>query len=195
MRNSLKKFRFGYGLCAGQFGWFRLSVRTVELFLREKSSSVFLIVLTKGYRIVGTVAVDPVLLSVPGRRFRWFRFRFRFSFWATLRNPLPDLSTLQHLVRTHNCHPTWYSPHVGWYLGEVWSRNSSGILWNIFTATIKSEKSAQRERFWDGHPADIRGSFARISRPKTSVRAVKKSGKASILARTSMTRRRGRPRP
>ena len=38
---------------------------------------------------------------------------------------------------------------------------------------IKNEKSAQRGSFWDGHPADIRGSFVRISRPKTSVRAVK----------------------
>ena len=34
---------------------------------------------------------------------------------------------------------------------------------------LKSEKSAQRGFFWDEHPADIRGSFARISRPKTSV--------------------------
>ena len=38
---------------------------------------------------------------------------------------------------------------------------------------IKNKKSAQRGSFWDGHPADIRGSFARTSRPKTSVRALK----------------------
>ena len=43
---------------------------------------------------------------------------------------------------------------------------------------LKSQerKPAQRGSFWDGHPADIRGSFARISRdsrPRTSVRAVK----------------------
>ena len=37
---------------------------------------------------------------------------------------------------------------------------------------IRNEKSAQRGSFWDGHPADNWGSFARISRPKTSVRAV-----------------------
>ena len=37
---------------------------------------------------------------------------------------------------------------------------------------LKNEKSAQRGSFWDGHPADIRGSFARISWPKTSVWAV-----------------------
>ena len=45
--------------------------------------------------------------------------------------------------------------------------------------------------------ADIRGSFARTFRPKTSVRAVKKSWKkkTSIWARTSMTQRRGLPRP
>ena len=38
---------------------------------------------------------------------------------------------------------------------------------------VKNKKSAQRGSFWDGRPADIRGSFAPISRPKTSVRAVK----------------------
>ena len=38
---------------------------------------------------------------------------------------------------------------------------------------IKNEKSAQRVSFWDGHPADIPGSFARISRLKTSVRVLK----------------------
>ena len=37
----------------------------------------------------------------------------------------------------------------------------------------QKEKSAQRGSFWDGYPADIQGSFARISRPKTSVRALK----------------------
>ena len=38
---------------------------------------------------------------------------------------------------------------------------------------VKNEKSAQRGSFRAGYPADIRGSFARISRPKTSVRALK----------------------
>ena len=38
---------------------------------------------------------------------------------------------------------------------------------------FKNEKSAQRGSLGDGHPADVRGSFTRISRPKTSVRAVK----------------------
>ena len=38
---------------------------------------------------------------------------------------------------------------------------------------FKNKISAQRVSFWDGYPADIRGSFARISRPKTSVRALK----------------------
>ena len=41
-------------------------------------------------------------------------------------------------------------------------------IWSFF----KNETSAQRGSFWDRHPEDIRGSFARISRPKTSVRAV-----------------------
>ena len=60
---------------------------------------------------------------------------------------------------------------------------------------IKKEKSAQRGSFWNGYPANIQGPFARISRPKTSVRALKILEKTSIWARTSMTRRRGRPRP
>ena len=38
---------------------------------------------------------------------------------------------------------------------------------------IKKAKSAQRESFGDGYPSDIRVSFARISWPKTSVRALK----------------------
>ena len=41
------------------------------------------------------------------------------------------------------------------------------------TTTLRKEKSAQGGSFGDGYPADIRGSFARISRPKTSVRALK----------------------
>ena len=40
---------------------------------------------------------------------------------------------------------------------------TSVVRWNL----------RPRGSFWDGRPADIRGSFARISRPKTSVRAVK----------------------
>ena len=36
---------------------------------------------------------------------------------------------------------------------------------------IKNEKSAQGGSFWHGYPANIRGSFAQIARPKTSVRA------------------------
>ena len=38
---------------------------------------------------------------------------------------------------------------------------------------LRNEKSAQRGSLGDGYPADIRGSFARISRRKTSVRALK----------------------
>ena len=54
---------------------------------------------------------------------------------------------------------------------------------------FKNEKSAQRGSFWDGHPADIQGSFARISRPKTSVRSVK------ILDKKKQGFRRGHPWP
>ena len=52
---------------------------------------------------------------------------------------------------------------------------------------FRNEKSAQRGSFGDGYPADIRGLFARISRPKTSVRALKILEKTSIWAQTSMT--------
>ena len=37
---------------------------------------------------------------------------------------------------------------------------------------IGDEKAAQRGSFRAGYPADIRGSFARISRHKTSIRAL-----------------------
>ena len=55
------------------------------------------------------------------------------------------------------------------------------------TLNFKNEKSAQRGSFWDGHPADIWRSFARISRPKNSVWAVK------ILEKQAF--RRGHPWP
>ena len=62
---------------------------------------------------------------------------------------------------------------------------------------FNNEKSAQRGSFRAGYPADIRGSFARISRPKTSVRALEILEKNKHLgadihdpkARTSTTRR------
>ena len=60
---------------------------------------------------------------------------------------------------------------------------------------FKNEKSAQRGSFWDGYPADIQGSFARTSRPKTSVRVLGILEKTCIWARTSTTQRHGRPRP
>ena len=40
-------------------------------------------------------------------------------------------------------------------------------------SNFRNDKSAQKRKFGDGYPADIRGSFARISRPKTSVRSSK----------------------
>ena len=54
---------------------------------------------------------------------------------------------------------------------------------------LRNGKSAQRGSFGGGHPADVRGSFARISWPKTSVRAVVK-----ILEKKKAFWRR-RPRP
>ena len=59
------------------------------------------------------------------------------------------------------------------------SRENSVYLFScllVFLALmkrLKNEKSAQRGSFRAGYPADIRGSFARISRPKTSARALK----------------------
>ena len=44
---------------------------------------------------------------------------------------------------------------------------------------IKNENSAQRGSFWDRCPADIWGLYARMSRPKTSVRTLKILGKKS----------------
>ena len=53
------------------------------------------------------------------------------------------------------------------------TRSFRGNSSHLALAILKNEKSAQRVSFWDGYPADIRGSFARISRPKTSVRVLK----------------------
>ena len=47
---------------------------------------------------------------------------------------------------------------------------------------LKNEKAAQRGSFRAGFPADIRGSFARISRPKTSVRVLEVLGKQAFGA-------------
>ena len=52
-------------------------------------------------------------------------------------------------------------------------RRSLGSFGKPTMPNFKNEKSARRGSVWDGHPADIRGSFARISRPKTLVRVVK----------------------
>ena len=59
--------------------------------------------------------------------------------------------------------------------------NSEGIKWGMgWVVVVENEKSAQRGSFWDGYPADIRVSFTRISRPKTSVRALKILGKQAF---------------
>ena len=42
-----------------------------------------------------------------------------------------------------------------------------------FATLLKNKRSAQRGSFRHGYPADIRGTFARISLPKSSVRALK----------------------
>ena len=68
--------------------------------------------------------------------------------------------------------------------------------WEVLTSSAPQERKISPMRKFlgrtsRGHP----GSFARISRPRTSVRAVKILEKTSILAWTSMSRRRGRPRP
>ena len=60
---------------------------------------------------------------------------------------------------------------------------------------VKNEKSAQRGRFAGGHPADIRGVIRADVPAQNFGEAGQNRGKTSILARTSMTRRRGRPRP
>ena len=61
--------------------------------------------------------------------------------------------------------------------GKKWGKNGERLHRNEKMAEklthFKNEKSAQRGSFRAGYPADIRGSFARISRPKTSVRSLK----------------------
>ena len=66
--------------------------------------------------------------------------------------------------------PNTSSPRYEKY--RFWASMSS-LSWTLHSRTKLNIISAQRGSFWDGHPADIRGSFARISRPKTSVRVLK----------------------
>ena len=56
--------------------------------------------------------------------------------------------------------------------GENISCQTNSHLSEMPSVLLKNEKSAQRGSFRDGYPVDIRGSFARISRVKTSVRAL-----------------------
>ena len=45
---------------------------------------------------------------------------------------------------------------------------------------FQERKISPKRKFLDGYPADIRGSFARISRPKTSVRVLKSAQRGSF---------------
>ena len=86
----------------------------------------------------------------------------------------------------------------GAYCGTNW-RCTASIFQTSCTGwgflNIKNEKSAQRGSFRAGYPADIRGSFARISRPKTSVRALKILEKQAFGRGHPWARRCGCPRP
>ena len=73
-------------------------------------------------------------------------------------------------------------------VGYVWKQKGFKTFRGGWESPLfKNEKSAQRGSFWDGYPADIRGSFARISGPKTLVRALE------ILEKQAFGR--GYPRP
>ena len=60
---------------------------------------------------------------------------------------------------------------------------------------IKNEKAAQRVSFGAGYPADVHADIPADVRGQKLRSSPRNPGKTSILARTSMTRRRGRPRP
>ena len=68
-----------------------------------------------------------------------------------------------------------------------WLPNKTRRIRPNFWGRSRTKNQPQRGNFWEGHPADIQGSFVRISRPKTSVRAVK------ILEKQAF--RRGHPWP
>ena len=61
--------------------------------------------------------------------------------------------------------------------------------------TIRNEESAQRVSFGAGCPADIRTDIPADVRGQKLPPGPRNPGKISISVRTSMTRRRGRPRP
>ena len=64
----------------------------------------------------------------------------------------------------------------------------------VVALLCRNENAAQRGSFRAGYPADILGSFARDIPAQNFGQGPPNRGKASIWARTSMTRRRGRPR-
>ena len=58
---------------------------------------------------------------------------------------------------------------------------------------IKNEKAAQRVSFGAGYPADVHADISADVRGQKLRSSPRNPGKSSISARTSMTRRRGRP--
>ena len=70
------------------------------------------------------------------------------------------------------CQPSRHFQHIFWrvqkHLQSLGERSKQDIPLSFET------KNQPRGSFWDGHPANIRGSFMRISRSKTSVSALKK---------------------
>ena len=91
----------------------------------------------------------------------------KFDMWIVL-------VFLRKSTRIHKDGRNSWSFRFGPFFGLV-CRGDSWMLqpWSSALNHVKNGQSAQRGSFWDGYPADIRGSFARISRPKTSVRALK----------------------
>ena len=69
------------------------------------------------------------------------------------------------------------------------------ILGSVMFLNLKNEKSAQRGSFQAGYPADIRGVIRADIPAQNFGQGPRNPVKTSIWARTSMTRRRGRPRP
>ena len=101
--------------------------------------------------------------------------------------------TVKKIINNEMFFFTVYIPYKPWKIGvnrekigtKPWKKSAPKIhhfftvSFSPFTSSwvtpeiFRNEKAAQRGSFRAGHPTEIRGSFARISQPQTSVRALK----------------------
>ena len=83
-----------------------------------------------------------------------------------------------------------------WLWGSCQMEACDSVVREDFQRTlIRNEKAAQRLSFGAGYPADVHADIPADVRGQKLWSGPGNPGKTSISVRTSMTRRRGRPRP